>query len=69
LRDFKIPPPIENPADCEVCAVIRFLSTKGFKAADIMDDEMVRKWARAFKDSQTFMMRNDMGDLQSLPMT
>ncbi|CAL1266830.1 unnamed protein product [Larinioides sclopetarius] len=35
LRDFKIPPPIENPADCEVRAVISFLSTKGFKAADI----------------------------------
>jgi len=30
-----MPPPIENPADCEVRAVIRFLNTKGFKAADI----------------------------------
>jgi len=30
--DFKMAPPIENPADCEVGTVIRFLS---FKAADI----------------------------------
>ena len=55
-------PPIENPADCEVRGVFLFLSAKGVKAAeihrqisevngeDIMSDEMVRKWVRAFKD-------------------
>ncbi|XP_067127515.1 histone-lysine N-methyltransferase SETMAR-like [Centruroides vittatus] len=30
-----MPPLIENPADCEVRAVIRFLSAKGSKAAEI----------------------------------
>jgi len=35
LRDFKMPPLIENSTDCEVRAVIRFFSTKGFKAANI----------------------------------
>ncbi|CAL1301269.1 unnamed protein product, partial [Larinioides sclopetarius] len=65
LRAFKMPPPIENPADCLLRAVIRFLSTKGFKAADIhsqitnvygeniMNAGMVRKWVRAFKDGST----------------
>ena len=60
-----MPPPIENPADCEVRGVIRFLSAKGVKAVDIhrqlcevygqniMSDGMVRKWARAFKDGRT----------------
>ncbi|GFU47152.1 HTH_48 domain-containing protein [Trichonephila clavipes] len=60
LRDFKMPPPIENPADCEVRAVIRFLCAQGFKSVDIhhqinevygeniMRDGMVRKWVRAF---------------------
>ncbi|CAL1296792.1 unnamed protein product [Larinioides sclopetarius] len=65
LRAFKMPPPIENPADCVVGAVIRFLSTKGFKTADIhrqvsdvygeniMSAGMVRKWVRGFKDGRT----------------
>ncbi|CAL1291258.1 unnamed protein product [Larinioides sclopetarius] len=65
LRDFKMPPPIESPADSEVRAVIRFLNTKGFKAADIhrrindvygeniMSAGMVQKWVRVFKDSRT----------------
>ncbi|GFV12114.1 HTH_48 domain-containing protein [Trichonephila clavipes] len=56
LRDFKMPPPIENPADCEVRTVIRFLCAQGFKSVDIhhqisevygeniMSDGMVRKW-------------------------
>ncbi|GFT51453.1 HTH_48 domain-containing protein [Trichonephila clavipes] len=60
-----MPPPIENPADCEVRAVIRFLCAQGFKSVDIhhqinevygeniMSDEMVRKWVRAFKDGRT----------------
>lgn len=60
-----MPPPIENPADCEVRAVIRFLCAKGFKSVDIhhqisevygeniMSDGMVRKWVRAFKDGRT----------------
>ncbi|GFW94737.1 HTH_48 domain-containing protein [Trichonephila clavipes] len=65
LRDFKMPLPIENPADCEVRAVIRFLCAQGFKSVDIhhqisevyvensMSDGMVRKWVRAFKDGRT----------------
>ncbi|GFX69177.1 HTH_48 domain-containing protein [Trichonephila clavipes] len=60
-----MPPPIENPADCEVRAVIRFLCAQGFKSVDIhpqisavygeniMRDGMVRKWVRAFKDGRT----------------
>ncbi|GFW71246.1 HTH_48 domain-containing protein [Trichonephila clavipes] len=60
-----MPPPIENPADCEVRAVIRFLCAQGFKSVDIhhqisevygeniMSDGMVRKWVRAFKDGRT----------------
>ncbi|XP_073976274.1 protein GVQW3-like [Rhodnius prolixus] len=60
-----MPRPIENPADCEIRAVIRFLSTKGVKAAEIhreisevygeniMSSGMVRKWVRAFKDGRT----------------
>lgn len=59
-----MPPPIENPADCEIRGVIRFLSAKGVKAAEIhrqisevygeniMSDGMVRKWVRAFKDGR-----------------
>lgn len=60
-----MPPIIVSPADCEVRAVIRFLSAKGLKAIDIhreicavygeniMSDGMVRKWVRAFKDGRT----------------
>ncbi|GFV74790.1 histone-lysine N-methyltransferase SETMAR [Trichonephila clavipes] len=60
-----MPPPIENPADCEVRAVIRFLCAQSFKPVDIhrqisevygeniMSDGMVRKWARALKDFRT----------------
>lgn len=60
-----MPPIIVSPADCEVRAVIRFLSGKGLKATDIhreicavygeniMSDGMVRKWVRAFKDGRT----------------
>lgn len=59
-----MPPPIENPVDCEVRGVIRFLSAKGVKAAEIhreisvvygeniMSDGMVQKWVRAFKDGR-----------------
>ncbi|KAG8324957.1 negative regulation of Wnt signaling pathway [Homalodisca vitripennis] len=35
LRDFKMPPNIENPTNCEVRAVISFLCAKGLKATDI----------------------------------
>ena len=56
---------IVSPADCEVRAVIRFLSPKGLKSIDIhreicavygqniISDGMVRKWVRAFKDGRT----------------
>jgi len=66
---------IENPADCKERAVIRFLSTKCFKAAHIhrqisgvygennMSNGMVRKWLGPLKiAAQTFMMRNEVGD-------
>ena len=60
----EMPPLIENPADCEICSVIHYLSAKGVKAVeihrnicevygqDIMSDGMVRKWVRAFKDGR-----------------
>ncbi|GFV57537.1 HTH_48 domain-containing protein [Trichonephila clavipes] len=60
-----MPPPIENHADCEVRAVIRFLCAQDFKSVDIhhqisevygeniMSDGMVWKWVRAFKDGRT----------------
>ena len=35
LYIFEIPPLIENPADCEICSVIRYLSVKGVKAVEI----------------------------------
>ncbi|GBM86355.1 hypothetical protein AVEN_64235-1 [Araneus ventricosus] len=59
---FKI---IANPADCEVCSVIRFLNTKNVKPAEIhrqlveiygenvMTDGMVRKWVRQYNDGHT----------------
>ena len=62
LHTFEMPPLIENPAGCEICSVIRYLSAKGEKAVEIhcnicevhgqniMSDGMVRKWVRAFKD-------------------
>ena len=62
LYTFEMPPLIENPADCEMRSVIRYLSAEGVKAVEIhcsicevygqniMRDEMVRKWVRAFKD-------------------
>lgn len=53
-------PLIENPADCEVRAVIRFLNTKGFKAVDIHHQIVmfmvktlwVQKCDRAFKNGR-----------------
>lgn len=60
-----MPPPIENPADCEVRSVIRFLCAKRVKSIDIhreicavygeniMSEGMVRKWVRSFKDGRS----------------
>ena len=60
-----MPPTTVSPTDCEVRAVIQFLSAKGVKPIDthreicedygqnIMSDRMVRKWVRAFKDGRT----------------
>ena len=60
-----MPPIIVNLADCEVRAVIRFLSAKGLKpigihreicavyGQNIISDGMVRKWVREFKDAVT----------------
>lgn len=56
-----MPLQIENPAESEICAVIRFLSAKSVKAVEIrrqilemygqniMSDGKVRKWVEAFK--------------------
>ena len=35
LYIFEMPPLIENPADCEIRSVIRYLSAKGVKAVEI----------------------------------
>ncbi|GBO05538.1 hypothetical protein AVEN_64988-1 [Araneus ventricosus] len=55
---------IADPADCEVCSVIRFLNAKNVKPAEIycqlvdiygekvMTDGMVRKWVRRFNDGR-----------------
>ena len=62
-----MPPLIENPADSEICSVILYLSAKGVKTVEIhcnicevyekniMSDEMVRKWVRAFKDGRKML--------------
>ena len=64
LNTFEMPPLIENPADCEIRSVIRYLSAKGVKAVEIrrdicevygqnlISDRMVRKWVSAFKDER-----------------
>jgi len=55
---------IENPTDCEICAVIRFLQAKNIQPADIyrqvcevygegaMSDSMVRRWCRQFESGR-----------------
>ncbi|GFT31828.1 histone-lysine N-methyltransferase SETMAR [Trichonephila clavipes] len=55
---------IDQPADCEIRSVIRFLTTKNVSAAEIhrqisdvygpnaMSSSKVRKWVRAFKDGR-----------------
>lgn len=56
---------IDSPADCEVCAVIRFLWVKKIKPAEIhremcsvyeeniVSDSAVRKWCRLFGEGRT----------------
>ena len=56
--------PIDNPADCEIRAVIRFLQAKNIQPADIyrqvcevygegaMSDSMVRRWCRQFESGR-----------------
>jgi hypothetical protein len=58
-------PVIDNPASCEIRAVIRFLNGKNMSAAEIhhelcvfygqnvMSEGTVRQWCRMFKDGQT----------------
>ena len=53
---------IDQPADCEIRSVIRFLTARNVSPAEIhrqisevygpnaMSDSKVRKWVRAFKD-------------------
>jgi hypothetical protein len=57
-------PAIDNPASCEIRAVIRFLHPKNMNAAEIhrelyavygqnvMSEGTVRQWCRMFKDGQ-----------------
>ena len=63
LYIFEMPQLIENPADCKIRSVIRYLSAKGVNAVEFhrnicevygqtMSDGMVRKWVRAFKDGR-----------------
>ncbi|GBN25841.1 hypothetical protein AVEN_58854-1 [Araneus ventricosus] len=60
-----MPQSIENPAECEIRSVIRFLNAKVVKATEInrqisevygeiiMSEGMVKKWVRPFKDGRT----------------
>ena len=61
LYVFKMPPLIENPAACEICSVIRYLSAKNMQAVELhcnicevygqnIMSGMVCKWVRDFKD-------------------
>ena len=55
---------IENPADCEIRAVTRFLQAKNIQPADIhrqvcevygegvMSDSVVRRWCRQFESGR-----------------
>jgi hypothetical protein len=57
-------PAIDNPASCEIRAVIRVLHAKNMSAAEIhnelcvfygqnvMSEGMVREWCRMFKDGR-----------------
>jgi hypothetical protein len=58
-------PAIDNPASCEIRAVIRFLHAKNMSAAEIhrelcaavyvqniMSEGTVRQWCRMFKDGR-----------------
>lgn len=61
---FKMFKTIDQPADCEIRSVIRFLTARNVSAAEIhlqisevygpnaMSDSKVRKWVRAFKDGR-----------------
>ena len=63
LYIFEMPPLIENPANCEICSVIRYLSDKGVKAVEnhrnvcevygqnIMSDGIVPKCVFASEES------------------
>jgi hypothetical protein len=62
---FKINKKIDNPADCEVQSVIRFLNAQNVRAIDIhrqlmavngesvMNESSVRKWCRMFNEGRT----------------
>jgi hypothetical protein len=58
-------PAIDNPASCEILAVIHFIHAKNFSAAEIhhelpvvygkniIREETVRRWCRLFSDGRT----------------
>jgi histone-lysine N-methyltransferase SETMAR len=62
---FKMNKKIDNPADCEVRSVIRFLNAQNVRAIDIhrqltavygegiMNESSVRKWCRMFNEGRT----------------
>jgi hypothetical protein len=61
---FEMAAPIQSPAKCEVCFVIRFLNAKGERPAEIhkqivavygnvMNRQNVMKWYREFSKGRT----------------
>jgi transposase len=62
---YKMNKKIDNPADCEVRSVIRFLNAQNVRAIDIhrqitavygegvMNESSVRKWCRIFNEGRT----------------
>jgi hypothetical protein len=61
---FEMAAPIQSPAKCEVCSVIRFLNAKGERPAEthkqivavygnVMNRQNVTKWCREFSEGRT----------------
>jgi hypothetical protein len=72
-------PAIDNPASCEIRAVIRFLHAKSISAAElhrelcsvyghnVTSEVTVRQWCRMFKDGeQMFTTKGEVVDLPSV---
>ena len=61
---FKMAAPIQSPAKCKVCSVIRFLNAKGERPAEVhkqivavygnvMNRQNVTKWCYEFSEGRT----------------